>query len=143
SAMTYPIVMMTMGFVMISIIFVVVIPKITKIFISMKRELPLQTKLCIWISNFLMDYWWAVIIGLFVGITFFRKWVKTPGGKAKWDRLVLKFPIVGEIITMVNVGRFCSTLATLLNSGVPILVAMRIVKNLVSNVHMAHAVEEA
>ena len=55
----------------------------------------------------------------------------------------LKMPLFGEIITMVNVSRFCSTLATLLNSGVPILVALKIVKNLISNVHMKKAVENA
>ena len=55
----------------------------------------------------------------------------------------LKMPLFGEIITMVNVSRFCSTLATLLNSGVPILVALKIVKNLISNVHMKTAVENA
>ncbi len=143
SAMTYPLVMISMGFIMISIIFIVVIPKITKIFVTMKRELPIQTRVCIAISNFLMNYWWLVIIALVFGTAFFRKWVRTPKGQAHWHRLVLRLPITGEIITMVNVGRFCSTLATLLNSGVPILAAMRIVKNLVSNVHMAAAVEDA
>ena len=49
---------------------------------------------------------------------------------------MLKLPLAGEIITMINVSRFCSTLATLLNSGVPILVSLKIVRNLVSNVHM-------
>ena len=56
---------------------------------------------------------------------------------------MLKLPLAGEIITMINVSRFCSTLATLLNSGVPILISLKIVRNLVSNVHMEKAVENA
>jgi general secretion pathway protein F len=128
---------------MIGIIFVVVIPKITKIFINMKKELPIQTKICIWISNFLLHYWWAVLIGGTGIIIFARRYIKTDKGRSQYDTLVLKLPIVGEIVTMINVSRFCSTLATLLQSGVPILASMKIVSNLVSNVHMKRAVDEA
>jgi general secretion pathway protein F len=135
-AMTYPVVMMLAGGFMIGIIFVVVIPKITKIFINMKKELPIQTKICIWISNFLLHYWWAVLIGGTGIIIFARRYIKTDKGRSQYDTLVLKLPIVGEIVTMINVSRFCSTLATLLQSGVPILASMKIVSNLVSNVHM-------
>jgi general secretion pathway protein F len=142
-AMTYPVVMMLAGGLMIGIIFVVVIPKITKIFITMKKTLPLQTQICIWISNFLLNYWWAVIAGGIAAVVFTKRYIKTVNGRAQFDTLVLKLPIVGEIVTMVNVSRFCSTLATLLQSGVPILASMKIVSNLISNVHMKKAVDEA
>jgi general secretion pathway protein F len=143
SAMTYPVIMMGAGGLMIGIIFIFVIPKITKIFINMKRELPLQTKICVWISNFLQGYWWALIIGGFAAYYFGKKYIATTQGKSHYDALLLKLPIVSELVTMINVSRFCSTLATLLQSGVPILAAMRIVSNLVSNVHMKKAVDEA
>lgn len=142
-AMTYPVIMMCAGGAMIGIIFIFVIPKLTKIFISMKRELPLQTKICIWISNFLINYWWLVIAGAIGGWIAFKKYVASEAGKAKYDALVLKLPVISEIVTMVNVSRFCSTLATLLQSGVPILVSMKIVSNLISNVHMKKAIEES
>lgn len=142
-AMTYPIIMMVAGGTMIGIIFMFVIPKITKIFITQKRELPLQTKICVWISNTLLNYWWALILGGFLIFTLVNRYIKTEKGRAKWDTLVLKLPIVAEIVTMINVSRFCSTLATLLQSGVPILASMKIVSNLVSNVHMKKAVDEA
>ncbi|TNF26503.1 MAG: type II secretion system protein GspF, partial [Deltaproteobacteria bacterium] len=64
-------------------------------------------------------------------------------GQERWHRLVLKLPIAGNIVTMINVSRFCSTLATLLNSGVNILVSMNIVKNLIDNVHMQRAISES
>lgn len=143
SAMTYPVVMMGAGGAMIGIIFIFVIPKITKIFVSMKKALPLQTEICIWISNFLINYWWLLIIGGVLGWQSFKKWKETPAGRAKFDAAVLKMPVVSEIVTMINVSRFCSTLATLLQSGVPILVAMKIVSNLVSNVHMKKAIEDS
>ena len=142
-AMTYPVIMMAVGTIMIGIIFTFVIPKITKIFISMKKELPLQTKICIAISDFLISYWWLVILALVGGWYFFNQWVKTKNGEARWHRIVLKLPIVAELVIMINIGRFCSTLGTLLSAGVPILVSMRIVKNLITNVHMRKAVEEA
>lgn len=65
SAMTYPVVMGIAGASMIMIIFTFVIPKITKIFVSRKMEVPLQTQLCMWISDFLLHYWWVVIAGSF------------------------------------------------------------------------------
>lgn len=143
SAMTYPVVMMGAGGGMIGIIFVFVIPKITKIFISMKKTLPLQTQICIWISNFLISYWWLLIIAGVLGWQAFKKWKATPAGRSKFDAAVLKLPVVAEIVTMINVSRFCSTLATLLQSGVPILVSMKIVSNLISNVHMKKAIEDS
>lgn len=142
-AMTYPIIMMVAGGSMIGIIFMFVIPKITKIFINMKRDLPLQTKICVWISNFLLNYWWVLLLGGYALYTFGSKYIKTEKGRSQFDTMVLKLPIIAEIVTMINVSRFCSTLATLLHSGVPILASMKIVSNLVANVHMKRAVDEA
>lgn len=142
-AMTYPVIMAVVGFIMMNVIFIFVIPKIAKIFVSMKKELPIQTKMCIWISEFLQSYWWVVIIGIVVAIYIFRKLIATPKGQSTWHRLQLKMPIFGTLVKMINVSRFCSTLATLMNSGVPILTALNIVKNLIPNIHMKDAVEKA
>lgn len=143
SAMTYPVIMMVIGTLMIGIIFVLVIPKLTKIFITRKMQLPLATQICVWISDFLSGYWWALIIAIILGIFGLKRYIATEKGRSQFDSLTLKLPIVGEIVMMVNVSRFCSTLATLLQSGVPILPSMRIVANLIANVHMKRAVEEA
>jgi general secretion pathway protein F len=141
-AITYPVIMVIIGMLMFGIIFTVVIPKITKIFETMDKALPWTTQLCIWISDFLLNYWYMVIIGMFASYYFFMKY-NTPKGKAWWHRTLLRMPIIGELTTMINVSRFCSTLATLMGSGVPILTAMSIVKNIIANVHMARAVDEA
>jgi general secretion pathway protein F len=142
-AMTYPVIMGVFGFVMMNVIFIFVIPQIAKIFLSMKKELPLITKLCIWISEFLQSYWWLVILGIIGSIYLLNKYINTKSGEAKWHALQLKLPVLGVLVKMINVSRFCSTLGTLLNSGVPILPAMTIVKNLIPNVHMKEAIEKA
>ena len=141
SALTYPIIVMGVGAVMFGIIFTFVIPKLAKIFVAMKKDLPWTTSLCIAISDFFVNYWYVAILGVFFAYISFRKYIASANGRARWDRLVLKLPIAGELVTMVNIGRFCSTLATLLSSGVPILTSMNIVKNLVVNVHMQKAVD--
>ena len=142
-AMTYPIIMVVFGTIMMGIIFAFVIPKITKIFVSMKRQLPIQTQISILISDLVRNYWPALIFLAFSLWIAFIKYTNTQNGKALWHRIQLNLPLSGELITMINVSRFCSTLATLLNSGVPILVSLKIVKNLVGNVHMQEAVEQA
>ena len=142
-AMTYPLVILIGGAIMMTIIFVAIIPKITKIFVSMKKELPLQTEICIWLSDFLQSYWWAVFLGSFASWFLGNRYIETKKGKAHWDSFLLKVPVVGGLTRMINISRFCSTLSTLLNSGVPILAAMKIVTNLISNVHLATAVDEA
>ncbi len=142
-AMIYPIIMMVVGFGLISVIFIQVIPQLAKIFTSMKMELPLPTKICIAISDYMQSYWWTLIILFFAGTWAFKKWKETASGERKWHRITLSAPIVGDIVRMINVSRFCSTLSTLLTSGVPILTSLKIVKNLIPNVHMKGAVENA
>ncbi len=142
-AMMYPIIMLIVGASVMSIILVLVIPKITKIFVTLKKDLPIPTQICIWLSSFLKSYWWAVILGGFASVWLFKKYITTKKGKSQWDTFLLKLPIIGNLVTMVNVSRFCSTLGTLLNSGVPILMAMKIVKNLISNVHIQAAIEDS
>lgn len=142
-AMTYPVIMGVFGFVMMNVIFIFVIPKIAKIFISMKKELPFITQVCIWISNFLVNYWWLVIVMIIATIYGTLKYISTPRGESQWHALQLRLPILGILVKMINVSRFCSTLGTLMNSGVPILTALTIVKNLIPNVHMKDAVEKS
>lgn len=142
-AMTYPVIMGIFGFAMMNVIFIFVIPKMAKIFTSTKRELPFITEVCIWISEFMQSYWWAVIVGMVGSVYLVNRYINSPKGRSQWDALMLRLPIIGMLVKMINVSRFCSTLGTLMNSGVPILTALNIVKNLISNVHMKDAVEKA
>ena len=143
SAMMYPMIMMGLGTVLISGIFVFIIPKLAKTFDSMKKELPLPTKISIGISEFLQNYWMIILLAIPVFYFIFKKYIATEKGERRWHKFTLKAPIFGDIVQMVNVSRFTSTLATLLNSGVPIITSMNIVKNLIPNVHMKESVEKA
>ena len=143
SAMTYPTLMAVFGFAMFNLIFILVIPRIARIFESTKKELPLQTKICIEISNFLQSYWWLVLITIVISFTLFKKYISTKSGTYQWHKIQMRLPILSGLIKMINVSRFCSTLTTLLNSGVPILASLNIVKNLISNTLMKDAIENA
>ncbi len=142
-AMTYPIIITLAGFSMIMLIFIMVIPQIAKMFKSAKKELPGLTKATIAISEFLQNYWWLVIITIIGTVVLVKSYIASESGQRRWHALQLKLPIMGNLIKMINVSRFCSTLGTLLNSGVPILAAMNIVKNLIPNVWMKDNVEES
>jgi len=141
--LTYPAAMMVIGAVIMGILFTVVIPKITKVFEDTKVVLPWTTRFLIGFSTFVHDWWWA--LGLLVvaaGYAFLR-WRRTPGGRARWDVWVLDAPIFGPLVRQVAVARFSRTLATLLKSGVPLLTAMDIVRNIVGNTRLAAVIEEA
>lgn len=142
-SMTYPLVMMFAGGSGVIFIFTFVIPKIAKLFESSKKELPFLTQLTIWFSNFLLNYWLFLIIGALATVYFVKKYLATKSGERRWHKIQLSLPIVGNIIRMINISRFSSTLSTLLSSNVPILASLNIVKNLVPNVWMKDVIEES
>lgn len=143
SAMLYPIIMVGVGAIIMIILFVVVIPRITKIFEQVKADLPIQTKFLIMIADVVKGYWFLLIPGTALGIWFFSRWRKSPKGRPKWDRFILSAPLFGTVVRMVAVARFARTLATLLRSGVPVLNALDIVKDVLNNVRLADIVNEA
>ena len=143
SALFYPVMMMIVGTLIVGLVFVFIIPKITKIFDDIKASLPLPTQILIGTSNAIKSYWWLFII---VGVGswyLFKKWRNKPEGREKWDAFVLKSPVFGNVMRMVAVSRFTRTLSTLLKSGVPILQSLDIVKNILGNVILVRAVEDA
>jgi general secretion pathway protein F len=143
SALMYPALMMLAAFGLLVGIFVGVIPKIVKIFESMNKPMPLQTRILIAISDFLVNYWWLVLGGGTLAIIIFQRYISSPKGRRRWDGFLLNLPVIGPLIRMLAVARFSNTLATLLTGGVPILTAMNIVKNIVSNTLIAEAIVQA
>ena len=142
-AMLYPAIMLVVGIAIVSILFVVVIPKVTKIFEDMNVALPWTTRILIAVSSFARDYWYVLLAALPLLVFGIRRWMKSPRGRASWDRLKLRAPIFGELVRMLALSRFAKTLATLLASGVPLLTAMDIVKNVVSNSLLADVIDNA
>ncbi len=141
--MVYPIIMMFVGGGVLVMLMTVVVPKVTKIFDDMKVTLPWTTRLLIWSSTFLQN-WWFVLVPLLIATAIFGfQWTRSVKGKPVWDRFVLKVPVFGALVRMLSVARFSRTLATLLKSGVPLLTAMEIVKNVVTNTVMSDVVDKA
>lgn len=144
SAMTYPIIMLVVTFALLGFLFVFLIPKMVTVFESAPNlELPWYTVAIIDMSQFTVNYWMPLLGIMAVGYLLFANWKKTPAGRAQWDSISLKLPIIGPTVQMVAVSRFTRTLATLLNGGVPMLPALSIVRNVVDNHVIAKAIDDA
>ncbi len=142
-ALAYPAVMLVLSLVIITMMMTVVVPKITTIFESFDKALPWYTELMIFISGIFVNYWWLLMILIGGGIYAFRRWKATEEGRAKWDRLILKIPLIGRLLLMVAVSRFARTLGTLLSSGVPVLQAMQITRNVLGNKELMDVIDDA
>ena len=144
SAMYYPIAVLFVGSAVIFLLMTFLVPKITGIFADMHQTLPLVTIILIVISNFLKSFWWLILILLAVAVAAFRYMTTgTEGGKRQWDNAKLKIPVWGQINRKIAIARFSRTLATLLQSGVPLLAAMEIVRNVVNNIIIGEAIRKA
>ncbi len=140
--MMYPIIMMLVAVGLVGVLFVVVVPRITRIFEHAKVQLPLQTRILIFISESMRDYWWALLSIFGLLVWWGMRWMRTEAGIQAWDRLSLRLPIFGSLLRMLAVARFSRTLATLLASGVNLLTSLDIVRNVVNNSVIAKAIDD-
>jgi general secretion pathway protein F len=143
AALAYPVVMLLIGTVMVGVLMVAVVPKVATIFENLGQALPWYTRLLIFVSDVVGGYWWLLITLAVLGVVLFRRWKRTPNGKLKWDTFKLNAPIFGRLNLLVAVARFSRTLATLLSSGVQLLKAMEIGKNVLENTRLEAVVQEA
>ncbi|MCL4367061.1 type II secretion system F family protein [Patescibacteria group bacterium] len=132
-AMIYPIVVLLMmaGVMLIMIFFVM--PKLMNLYTDSGLDLPLPTKILLAFTNFMLTYWWIILLILVVGILTFRRYIKSPSGKYQYDTVVLKLPVVGRIVTLVTLTNFTRTFGLLASSGIPILESIKIVGEIVGN----------
>ncbi|HHH30799.1 MAG TPA: type II secretion system protein GspF [Polyangiaceae bacterium] len=143
SALAYPILMLLIAIILISVLMVAVVPKVTGIFENMGKALPWYTSLLIGVSDFTANFWWLILIALGSGYYFFRRWRNTEEGRMKWDTFVLKVPVFGKLVQKVAISRFTRTLATLLDAGVTLLKAMNITRDVLGNAALKKVVEDA
>ncbi|HEY5960750.1 MAG TPA: type II secretion system inner membrane protein GspF, partial [Polyangiaceae bacterium] len=143
AALAYPVLMSFVGVAVVSLLMVTVVPKVTAIFDNLGQALPWYTQLLIFISRAMAGYWWAILTVLFGTVYGFRRWKHTPAGHMKWDAFRLRMPIFGRLNLLASVARFTRTLATLLASGVQLLRAMEIGRNVLENVRLEAVVAEA
>ncbi len=126
SAMIYPVAVIVIAALVVGVILWKVIPTFAQLFEGLGAELPLPTRVVIWLSNSLVSYFPLMAVA-FVAIGWaFRTYYVTEGGKRVIDGTMLKMPILGDILRKIAVARFCRTLATLISSGVPILDGLEI-----------------
>lgn len=142
SAMAYPIVMLLIGGLALVIIFMFVIPKLVRLYDDLGQALPLPTRLLIAISKMFTSYWYILIAVSLIVFFSMRSYLRSEVGRTKFHHFLLNMPLFGSMFRMVAIARFSSTLSTLLSSGVPILMAMDIVKNVLDNVILKRVVEK-
>jgi len=142
SAMMYPVVVMVMAGLIVGYILIAIIPRFAAIFTQLGAELPAPTMMLVHASNILVNHGIWVIVGIILLIILFNKINKTKSGKLLFDKLKLKVPAVGELLRKIAISRFADTLATLINSGVPILQALDIVRDTSGNEVVSRAMEK-
>jgi len=128
SAMSYPAIVLCLVVVIVTCLMIFVVPIFKRLFQTLGGQLPLPTRIVISVSDVLASIWLLVVIGSVAAIVFaIRRWIATPKGREKWDRLKLRPPVFGPLVHKVALARFTATLSSLLSSGVPIIEALDIV----------------
>jgi general secretion pathway protein F len=143
AALFYPAFMALFGFGVVTLMMVVVIPKVSAIFADFNQALPWNTRLLMFLSNTVINYWWLILFFMAASVYAFMRWYSSPAGRAAWDRRILGVPFVGKLQMMIAVARFSRTLATLLSSGVSLLTALDIARNVLGNTELMRVIEEA
>jgi type IV pilus assembly protein PilC len=126
SAMVYPVAVVVIAALVVGVILWKVIPTFAELFAGLGAELPLPTRVVIWMSNSLVQFAPFVLVGLGAVAYGIKSYYGTPGGRRAIDALLLRAPVLGIILRKIAVARFCRTLATLISSGVPILDGLEI-----------------
>jgi general secretion pathway protein F len=143
AALVYPIFMAVIGTGILFFLISYIVPNITRVFMDMERALPLPTRMLIFASDALRNYWWLGAL-LFIGLVgLIRLFLAQEQGRRTWDRIKLSFPITGTVNRKIILARFASTLGSLLNSGVPLITSLQIVASLVNNRLIGEVIEEA
>ncbi len=141
SALIYPMVLMVVGSVAIAFLLGFVVPRFAQIFEESGKELPLPTQILMDVSQALRDYGWIAAVVIIITVLLFSRWVRTESGRLRWDQWRLKAPLLGEVSLKLEVARFAKTMGTLLNQAVPIISALRLTREVLSNRRVAAAVE--
>lgn len=132
-ALRYPTFVVIAIAIAIGILTIFVIPVFAKVYAGMKVELPLLTRVLLAVSDFAVNWWWAVLALLGACFYGFRLWISQPGGRYRWDKFKLRLPLVGGIFNKAGIARFCLSFSIACKSGVPIDQAFTLVAKVVDN----------
>jgi type II secretory pathway component PulF len=142
SSSIYPAILMMIGMVSVGVIMGVVVPRFAAIFTDLGQKIPASTQLLIQASQFLRSWWWVMILATGAITLGLWRFSASPYGKDRLDRIWIKMPVLGSLIMDIQVGRFTRTLGTLVQSGVPLLKGLSIVREVVNNVVVKLAAEQ-
>jgi general secretion pathway protein F len=133
SALIYPILLLVLAAGSLILLLVYVIPQFTPIFEELGGDLPFITKVVLGVGSVLQNYWWAIIIVTFLVVVQFRRMLADPEKRFAWDARVLSLRWIGDLVGKIEIARLSRTLGTLLTNGVPLLGALSIARNVLSN----------
>ena len=134
TAIRYPMIVIGAIIVAVFILMTFVVPEFAKVYAGFNFELPLPTRILIATSKFFEQYWWLVIGGAALIFFQFRKYIRTDAGREKFDRQMLKVPVVGSILLRATLARFARSFSMCTKAGVPVLQTLSVVANAVGNV---------
>ena len=142
NAMIYPVIIMMAMVAVFILLMVVVVPKLTEIYVDFGADLPLATRILQGISDLMVKFWWMMLgIGI-IGLKIFQKWRQTDLGKRSWDGLTLRLPLLGQLQKQIILVDFTRTLSMLIGAGVHILDALNILVESMDNIHFQLALKE-
>ena len=135
-AMFYPIIVLCLALLIVGGLMVYIVPEMVRSFDNLGQELPTITIVLIAVSEFLRSYWWVLFLVIGAVVMVVRSLLARPGIRLRWDRRVLTMPLFGRVARTGNAARYASTLSILTSSGVPLVDAMNIAGEVVSNNHL-------
>jgi len=124
AALRYPITVLVVIAVALTVVNIFVIPSFAKAYRGFKAELPLLTRVLVAVSDFFVSYWPLLAIGLFGGVTALTLWSRTPGGRRIRDRCLLALPVIGPLLHKAALARFTNSFSVALDAGVPMMSAL-------------------
>jgi type IV pilus assembly protein PilC len=142
-ALIYPIIVFVAMIGIVTLMMVVVVPKLTAMYKDLGTTLPLPTQILIHISDFFVSDWWILLGMIVIGGVAFRSWVRTSKGHRDYDRIMLKVPIMGALREKILLTEFCQTTGLLLGAGIPLLQALDVMAGALDNIVYQDAVREA
>jgi len=141
--MIYPAVIFSVAAIAVAVLLIFVIPTFQNMFASVNLQLPLPTRMVIGASQILTHYWWAIIGVIIITVFSINRYYKTPPGKLQIDNLLLRAPVLGDLLRKSAVSRFTRTLGTLISSGVSILDGLEITARTAGNMVIHNAVMDS
>jgi general secretion pathway protein F len=143
TAMLYPIVLTVICFAIVSALLVYVVPQVVSVFEASKAKLPVATRVLIATSGFLRSWGIYLLVAVVLAVALFRRWLRNPAARRQFHRFQLQLPMVGKLARGFNTARFTRTFSILSASSVPVLEALRIAGEVVTNLPMRDAVADA